>query len=137
MTPAALIALLQPPRTEPNGHSEAWVQSQVRLEAAALGWLVFRNNSGATRDETGRLIRYGLGHESEAINAVLKSSDLIGWTGTGRFVSLEIKAPGWQLTAGDKRGIAQARWLAAVVQAGGIGRFITGTGQLDRIVKVG
>lgn len=128
--PATLIAMFQPPLTDHPGHSEAWVQSVVRLEAVALGWRLHRNNSGACRDDTGRMIRYGLGNDSPALNAVIKSSDLIGWTDTGRFVSLEIKAPGWQLRPGDKRGLAQARWLFEVVRAGGIGRFVTGAGQL-------
>ncbi|HKF95955.1 MAG TPA: hypothetical protein VKB96_15460 [Gammaproteobacteria bacterium] len=128
---AELQALLQPPVTAANGASEALVQSQVRLACARRGWKIWRNNRGGMTDDTGRFIRFGLGNESAPLDKLLKSSDLIGWTDTGRFVALEIKAPGWHLTPGDKRGQAQLRWLVAVREAGGIGEFITDEGQIN------
>lgn len=128
---AELQALLQPPVTTISGASEALVQSQVRLACARRGWKIWRNNSGVLEDKNGRPVRFGLGNDSAAFNASVKSSDLIGWTETGRFVALEIKAPGWHLTPGDKRGQAQLRWLVAVREAGGIGEFITDEGQIN------
>jgi hypothetical protein len=117
--------------------SEAAVQAAVRLEYARRGYRLFRNNSGALRDESGRLVRFGLGNDSPQINAVLKSSDLIGWhptlvtpemvgTCVARFVSLECKPPGWHLTPGDKRAQAQDAWLRLVLEGGGEARFMTG-----------
>lgn len=114
--------------------SEAWVQSAVRLRAAQLGCTLMRNNSGALRDDTGRLIRYGLGNDSAALNAVMKSADLIGWAADGRFMAVECKPPGWRLTPGDKRGQAQARFLDAVKAGGGIGIFATDPSDIDRVL---
>ena len=73
-------------------------------------------------DQTGRLIRFGLGNESPALNKVWKSSDLIGILPVlvqpshvgktlGVFLAVETKKPGWRLTPGDKRGQAQAAFL--------------------------
>lgn len=115
--------------------TEAHVQQEVRLEYARRGYQLFRNNSGAFRDDAGRMIRFGLGNDSAQVNAVVKSSDLIGWQPViitpemvghmiARFVSLECKPPGWHLTPGDKRGQAQKRWLDMVTRDGGEARFI-------------
>ena len=92
--------------------NEAVVQQQVQLAMARLGAQIWRNNSGACTDDTGRLIRYGLGNSSAALNAAIKSSDLIGITPVqiqpyhvgqtfGVFTAIEVKKPGWHLTPGD------------------------------------
>ena len=60
--------------------NEAVIQSQVRLAAAQRGITLWRNQSGACYDETGRLIRYGLANDSAQLNRRMKSSDLIGIT---------------------------------------------------------
>lgn len=76
-----------------------------------------RNNVGAYRDETGRLIRYGVGNPG--------GPDLIGWTPTvitpdmiGRtvaiFTAVEVKAPKGRPTD------AQINFLAQVLKAGGL-----------------
>lgn len=76
-----------------------------------------RNNVGAYRDETGRLIRYGVGNPG--------GSDLIGWTPVvvtpdmvGRkvavFTAIEVKAPRGKPTD------AQVNFLHQVALAGGI-----------------
>ena len=85
-------------------------------------------------DQTGRLIRFGLGNESPALNKVWKSSDLIGILPVvvqpshvgktlGVFLAVETKKPGWHLTPGDKRGQAQAAFLQSVRGFGGVGGF--------------
>lgn len=117
--------------------TEAAVQAAVRLEYARRGYRLFRNNSGALPDATGRPVRYGLGNESRQVNERLKSSDLIGWhplvitpghvgLTLAVFTSLECKPPGWHLTPGDKRGQAQKAWLDLVTGDGGEARFVTG-----------
>jgi len=125
--------------------SEAVVQQQVQLAMARLGAQVWRNNSGACTDDTGRLIRYGLGNSSAALNAVVKSSDLIcvmpvtiqphhvGRT-VGVFTALEVKRPGWHLTPGDKRGQAQKRFLDIVQGVGGMAGFVTDPADLANIL---
>lgn len=128
--------------------SETVVQQQARLAMARLGAQIWRNNSGACTDDTGRLIRYGLGNDSAQLNAEIKSSDLIGCTPTliqphmvgyhlGVFTALEIKPSGWHQTPGDKRALAQARFHDIVRQACGFAGFVTDPADIDRIIGRG
>lgn len=118
--------------------SEASVQQQIRLDASRRGVRLFRNNVGACKDDTGRLIRYGLANDSAQVNARIKSSDLIGITPIiitpehigmtmGVFTSIEVKKTGWTYRGTDREE-AQLRWLILVSGMGGIGRFSTGEG---------
>lgn len=122
------------------GKSEAWAQSVVRLEASEKGVKLFRNNVGALKDDRGRLVRYGLGNDSAAMNAVLKSADLIGVRPVliqpwhvghtfGQFVSRECKVPGWQYS-GKGRESAQLAWANLINACGGDAAFTTGPGSL-------
>ncbi len=79
----------------------------ILLAASRCGALLWRNNVGQLQDIEGRWVRYGVCNPG--------GSDLIGWTATGRFLAVEVKA-GRTATTGD-----QERFLAAVVKAGGIG----------------
>jgi len=118
------------------GKSEAWAQSALRIEASRKGVKLFRNNVGALADKTGRFVRYGLANDSEAINKVLKSGDLIGTKPVlieqwhvghvfGQFVSREMKSPGWQYTGTD-REVAQLNWINLINSCGGDAAFATG-----------
>lgn len=139
-----LGAAAPPDRVKPEpGQSEAGLQAAVRLETARRGARLWRNNNGACMDETGRMIRYGLGNDSKQVNAVMKSSDLIGvWpyqvqpADVGRtlgvFTALEVKAPGWRFTPGDKRAAAQLNFIKLVVSLGGFARFISSMEDLDK-----
>lgn len=94
--------------------AESNVQNAVRLAAARQGIHLWRNNVGVLLDRRGVPVRYGLANESKQMNQVLKSGDLIGWTSTGRFISVEIK---------DTDGIVmpgQEAWRALVEACGGI-----------------
>ena len=117
------------------GISEAAVQQQIRLEAAKYETALFRNNNGACMDEGGRLIRYGLANDSAAMNAKLKSSDLIGITPhtvtvhdvgstIGVFTSIEVKKAGWAFR-GNNREQAQLAWIQLVKKLGGRAQFAT------------
>jgi hypothetical protein len=128
------------PASEATGKSEAWAQSVVRLEASEKGIKLFRNNVGALKDERGRLVRYGLGNDSPALNEVMKSADLVGIRPVvilqhhvgrtfGQFVSREIKAPNWQYT-GAGREPAQLAWANLINACGGDAAFATGRGSL-------
>lgn len=123
------------------GKSEAWAQSAVRLEASQKNCYLFRNNVGALQDKGGRLVRFGLGNDSEALNEVLKSSDLIGWRDrvieqwmVGRvmaqFLAREMKEPSWQFNPNDPHEKAQCAFLNLVNAHGGDGAFATGPGTL-------
>ena len=132
-----LHEMLNPPMPEPapaSSASEAASAAQIRLAAGRAGVPMWRNNQGGCIDQTGRLIRFGLGNESPALNKRWKSSDLIGLLPVtvrpehvgqtlGLFLAVETKKPGWHLTKGDKRGNAQAAFLQSVRSFGGVGGF--------------
>lgn len=132
---AELLAMfnLDPPPTpidEPSLiGSEAAVLACVRLEASRKGWRLFRNNLGAGKLENGSFVRWGLCNDSAKLNESIKSSDLVGWTDDGRFVGVECKEPGWRYTGNDHEA-AQRKWLELIVAAGGVGKFVSGPGQL-------
>jgi hypothetical protein len=133
----------QPPSasSEPEPHTEAYVQSLVRLEAGRKGLKLWRNNVGVLPNpETGTPVRYGLGNDSPKLNKILKSGDLIGWRSIlitpahvghkiAQFVSRECKKPDWIFT-GTERETAQLKWAEAVVADGGDASFVTGEGSL-------
>lgn len=125
-----------PPVQPIAGDSEAAVQTRVRLEASRLGWRVWRNNNGAGKLSNGSFVRWGLANDSEQLNRALKSSDLIGirpvtieqehvGSVIGQFVSLEVKAAGWNYVGNDHER-AQDAWLRLVRGMGGHARFTTG-----------
>lgn len=113
----------------PQGASEAAVSQRVRLAAAGMGALTWRNNVGAMQDESGRVVRYGLCNDTAQLNRNIKSADLIGIRPVlitpehvgrtiGQFWSREVKHAGWSWT-GTEREIAQAKWAEIVISKGG------------------
>ena len=97
--------------------AEAAIQQQIRLALSRAGSVMHRNNIGAYRDETGRVIRYGVGQPG--------GSDLIGWTPVlithemvgsmlGVFTAIEVKAPRGRATA------AQLNFIRQVQLGGGL-----------------
>ena len=122
---------LPPPRVPPR--SEADIVALARVNGSRAGMRLWRNNNGATYDNRGNFVRYGLANESKKLNDVLKSPDLIGWrpiditiAHVGRrvaqFVGIECKAPGWRYS-GNGRELAQQKFLTLIEQAGGHARF--------------
>jgi hypothetical protein len=122
------------------GKTEAFVQSQIVLEAAQKGIRLYRNNVGALADDTGRVVRYGLANDSKSVNEKIKSGDLIGIRPVtitpahvgyviGQFISREAKRPGWKYS-GQGREPAQLAWAEHVCALGGDGAFCTGPGSL-------
>ena len=125
--------------------TETPAQQQVRLAMARMGAQMWRNNTGAFQDETGRWIRYGLCNDSKQVNERIKSSDLIGGVPitiqphhVGQtfaiLTAIECKRPNWHLTPGDKRGQAQKRFIDLVVGIGGFAGFATGPDDLAGIL---
>lgn len=115
--------------------SEAGVQSRVRLAAARLGWHLWRNNVGAGHIDGGQFVRWGLANDSQGLNAVCKSADLVGvrplqvtpahvGTVIGQFVSLECKHSTWRWANTDRER-AQRNWANVINAAGGYARFVT------------
>lgn len=122
------------------GESEAAIQNQIRLEASSKGARLWRNNVGAMYDENRRLVRYGLANESQAINRVIKSSDLIGLrpirieqhhvgTVIGQFVAREVKSHVWEYT-NKPREIAQLKFIELIISMGGDAAFANQVGTL-------
>jgi hypothetical protein len=120
--------------------SEAASTAIVRLEAARLGILLWRNNVGAGVLQDGSFIRWGLANDSTQMNRQIKSADLIGIRPLlitpahvghtiGQFVSRECKRPGWKW-CGNERELAQLEWAKLVNGAGGDAAFATGEGTL-------
>lgn len=112
-----------------DDESEAHVQSQIRLAAARSGRYLFRNNNGAFKDKTGRVVRFGLGNDSKKLNEHFKSADLVGWEcititpdmvgqRIARFLSVEVKESGWKFS-GSLDEMAQVAWATLVNAQGG------------------
>lgn len=139
-----LRAMMGIVNTDPTGdytsHSEAALQNRLRLEASQKGARLWRNNIGAMYDETGRFIRYGLANDSERMNKIVKSSDLIGlrpvlitpqMVGSiiGQFIAREVKAGNW-CYKGTEREQAQLNFLNIVLSLGGDAAFANSEGTL-------
>lgn len=126
------------PHVEPTDKSETRVQKETRLNAARYGDRLWRNNNGACFDDTGRMIRYGLGNDSKDLPYA--SSDLIGirphvvqvgdvGKTIGIFLSFEIKEQGWKFT-GSKREQRQLNWHHFINARGGIACFVSDSRQV-------
>lgn len=121
-----------------KGASESAVAAEVRLEAAEIGFPLWRNNVGVLFNEDGVPVRYGLANESKRENQKIKSSDLIGCRPVmiknhhvgnvfGQFIARETKAVGWSWKGND-REVAQLKYCKIVNALGGDAAFVTGRG---------
>lgn len=133
-----LGAELEPGPSPSREDNETAVQWGVRLEGARAGVRLWRNNVGALLDARGVPVRYGLANDTKALNANIKSGDLIGVRPVtitpamvgytiGQFVSRECKAPGWSW-GGTDRELAQLKWAQMIAGLGGDAAFVTGPG---------
>lgn len=99
--------------------SEFDLYGPIMLAMSRAGARLFRNHVGVadhlSPDGDQRKVRHGLPPGS---------SDLIGWTADGRFLSIEVKRPGWRSTP-SWRATHQAAWLRAVASSGGVAMVVT------------
>lgn len=132
------VADTTPPVGEHAPHSEAAVQADQRAMASKRGDRLFRNNVGAGKLDSGSYVRWGIANDTEAMNKVLKSSDLIGWHRLmigqqhvghvlAQFDVAECKPEGWKYTGTDRER-AQLAFINLVIASGGRGRFISQKG---------
>jgi hypothetical protein len=96
---------------------------------------LWRNQNGAGKFQDGRFIRFGLANESQGLNKVLKSADLIGIRSVviepwmvgftfGQFVSREVKVSGRPIHP------AQQNWCDLINKMGGDAMIVTDVGSL-------
>lgn len=122
---------------------ESATTSHVRLDAAQLGIDLWRNNSGAWKDDTGRVIWYGLGSFTKRDK--YKSSDYIGIVPTvitpdmvgktlGVFVAVEMKAEDWKFYQSDEIALKQKNFHDIVKKAGGYAGFARNILDFRRII---
>ncbi len=129
---------------------EAAAQQNARMVIARAGGLAWRNNVGATPAKVDahcpkchfdfevkqRIVRYGLCNDSHQLNAMFKSSDLIGvmprlitpamvGSTIGQFIAVEVKRPGWTYK-GKGREVQQQAYLSLAASKGAIAQFSTG-----------
>lgn len=118
---------------EEESASERSVQEQIQIAASKHGHRLWRNNSGAFKDESGRWVYFGLGNVSKKHNAEIKSSDLIGFTMVKItkqmvgmelpiFTATEVKESKWTFKE-TAREIAQDKFLNIVKVKNGIASF--------------
>lgn len=96
--------------------SEQQIQQQIRLELSRGPVRLWRNNTGALRDQRGQLVRYGLCQGSSDLigyRSVTITPDMVGQT-VAVFTAIEVKAPKGRVTA------EQEAFLQLVAEAGGI-----------------
>lgn len=124
---------------------ESATASYIRLFAAQIGIDLWRNNSGAFVDQTGRMVRYGLCNDSKKLSDRVKSSDYIGITPVtitpdmvgrtiGVFTAIETKDSEWKFLQSDKRSLAQAAFHDIVRRAGGFAGFARSIEEFKKIV---
>ena len=94
---------------------ELAIQNAIRLEHGAGPARLWRNNTGALKDASGRLVRYGLCQGSSdliGLRSVTITPDMVGQT-VAVFTAIEVKDRG-RLTP------EQRAFIAMVQQAGGL-----------------
>lgn len=122
--------------------SESEIQQEIRVEAPKMGVTLMRNNQGGFKDETGRMVRFGLGNESPNQNYL--SSDLIGFTEIvvtadmiGKriavFTAVEVKRENWKSGVKNEREQKQNNFIAWVKSRGGIALM---TNSVDEFKKL-
>lgn len=126
---------------------ESEVQQDIQIAARYHNCTLMRNNSGACKDETGRVVRFGLGNISKKHQENMASSDLIGITKVtitpdmvgktvGIFTAVEVKKEAWQPNKKlDKRETAQHNFIQWVRLNGGLAGFANGVQMLKDILK--
>jgi len=123
--------------------SESEVQQEIRLTSPKYKVNLLRNNQGAFKDDTGRLVRFGLGNESP--NQAYRSSDLIGFTEititpemVGKkiavFTAVEVKKENWKPDYKDQRETHQRNFIDWVKSKGGIAGMVKSVDEFIAII---
>ena len=123
---------------------ESSIQQDIQIEASKQDHWLMRNNNGAMKDHTSRVVRYGLGNVSKKLSKEIKSSDLIGGTTViitpdmvGKkilvFTAIEVKKSDW-IYKGDERELAQKKFIDITINRGGIAGFCKSIDQYNKLI---
>lgn len=117
--------------THRSGSDELAVQNNIRLALGRGPVRLWRNNTGALKDQRGRLVRYGLCKGSSDLigyRTIEVTSDMVG-TKLAVFTAIEVKDKG---RATDD----QLRFIDLVVAAGGFGGVANSIDDAKAILKL-
>jgi hypothetical protein len=124
---------------------ESTVEQEISIRAKYFNCTLMRNNSGAFKDNDGRVVFFGLGNTSAKRNREIKSSDRIGFTEVivtpemvGKkiavFTAIEVKKESWNPDKKlDEHEIAQNNFLQFITSRGGIAGFVNSVDGLTKI----
>jgi len=124
---------------------ESTVSQEIQIQARHYDCTLMRNNAGACIDNTGRLVRYGLGNLSKKQTEVFASSDLIGITKkvitpdmvgqtVGIFTAVEVKKEAWNPEKKlNPRETAQFNFINWVKTQGGYAFFANNIDKLNEL----
>lgn len=109
--------------------SEQQIQQAIRLKLSKGPVRLFRNNTGALRDERGQLVRYGLCSGSSDLigfRQVTITPDMVGQQ-LAVFAAVEVKAPNGRPTAEQEAFLAMVQHFGGMA---GIARSVEEAAQL-------
>ena len=96
--------------------SEQTIQQRIRLALSRGPVRLWRNNTGALRDQRGQLVRYGLCQGSADLigfRSITVTPEMVGQR-IAQFAAVEVKSPGGRTTP------EQEAFLRLVAEAGGV-----------------
>jgi hypothetical protein len=126
---------------------ESEIGQRIQLEAPKHDCILLRNNSGAFVDQTGRMVRFGLGAISKKHDETMKSVDYIGITTItitqqmvgqkiGVFTAVETKRDDWNPAKKlDKHEQAQKNFIDWVKSKGGIAGFANSVDSFTNLLR--
>lgn len=100
--------------------TEQTIQQRIRLALSRGPVRLWRNNTGALRDQRGQLVTYGLCKGSADLigyRSITVTPEMVGAT-IAQFVALEVKAVAGRTTP------EQEAFIRLVAEAGGVGAVV-------------
>ena len=119
---------------QPKKRAESTILAEIRSWAGTQPDVtLWRNQTGALKDATGRLVTFGLCNGSADLVGVLRCHvHPIPFRGVpcsvGRFIALEVKRPG------EKARPEQEAWLALVRSMGGVAGVVTSVDEAEALL---
>ena len=113
--------------------SEQHIQQRIRIACSRGSTRLWRNNTGAMRDERGQLVRFGLCPGSADLigyRSITITPEMVGQT-VAVFAAVEVKALTGRPTA------QQTAFLEHVIAAGGLAGIARSVEDADRILTGG